>query len=300
MKPQPRRNIDFAHPLKPYNKLIINMALTGMTPTKKDTPFVPTTIDEIIDDAIKCVNVGASMLHIHARDGNGTPTYKAEIYEQIIKGIREKCPEIVICVTTSGRYYNQFIKRAEVLTLNGSLKPDMASLTLGSIDFPDQTSINEPLTIIRLAEKMKKAGIKPELEVFDTGMINMAKYLYKKGYIEPPFYFNILLGSIYSTQARMADLCYLVHQLPQKSIWAGAGIGIFQRVVNNASIIMGGHVRTGIEDNIWYDYEKNELTTNVKTILRLREMAKIIGREIAKPQETRKMLGLKPSGEKQG
>lgn len=298
MKPQIRRNIDFAHPLKPYNKLIINVALTGMTPIKKDTPFVPTTIDEIIDDAIKCVNVGASMLHIHARDRNGVPTYKAEIYEQIIKGIREKYPEIVICVTTSGRYYNQFIKRAEVLKLNGSLKPDMASLTLGSIDFPDQTSINEPLTIIRLAEKMKKAGIKPELEVFDTGMINMAKYLYKKGYIEPPFYFNILLGSIYSTQARMADLCYLVDQLPKKSIWAGAGIGIFQRVVNNASIIMGGHVRTGIEDNIWYDYEKNELTTNVKTILRLREMAKIIGREIAKPQETRKMLDLKSNEEK--
>jgi uncharacterized protein (DUF849 family) len=298
MKPQTRRNIDFAHPLKPYNKLIINVALTGMTPIKKDTPFVPITIDEIIDDAIKCVNVGASMLHIHARDRNGVPTYKAEIYEQIIKGIREKCPAIVICVTTSGRYYNQFIKRAEVLKLNGSLKPDMASLTLGSIDFPDQTSINEPLTIIRLAEKMKKVGIKPELEVFDTGMINMAKYLYKKGYIEPPFYFNILLGSIYSTQARMADLCYLVDQLPKKSIWAGAGIGIFQRVVNNASIIMGGHVRTGIEDNIWYDYEKNELTTNVKTILRLKEMAKIIGREIAKPQETRKMLDLKSNEEK--
>lgn len=280
-----------AHPLKPYDKLIINVALTGMVPTKKDSPFVPTTVDEIIEDAIKCASVGASILHIHARDSDEAPTYKAEAYAEIIEGIRSKCPDVIICVTTSGRTYGEFEKRSEVLELRDHVKPDMASLTLGSINFPDQTSINEPETILRLAKKMKSVGIKPELEVFDTGMINTARYLYRKGVIEPPFYFNILFGSIYATQARMSDLCYLVSQLPQGSIWAGAGIGIFQLIINSASVIMGGNVRTGIEDNIWYDHEKTELTTNVKTIQRVCEIAAIIGREIATPSETRKMLG---------
>ncbi|MDY6964400.1 MAG: 3-keto-5-aminohexanoate cleavage protein [Halobacteriota archaeon] len=282
---------DLAHPLKPYDKLIINVALTGMVPTKKDSPFVPTTVDEIIEDAIKCASVGASILHIHARDSDEAPTYKAEAYAEIIEGIRSKCPDVIICVTTSGRTYGEFEKRSEVLELRDHVKPDMASLTLGSINFPDQTSINEPETILRLAKKMKSVGIKPELEVFDTGMINTARYLYRKGVIEPPFYFNILFGSIYATQARMSDLCYLVSQLPQGSIWAGAGIGIFQLIINSASVIMGGNVRTGIEDNIWYDHEKTELTTNVKTIQRVCEIAAIIGREIATPSETRKMLG---------
>ena len=283
---------DRPHPLKPYDKLIINVALTGMVPSKKDTPFVPTSVEEIIKDAINCVSAGANILHVHARDGGELPTYKSEVYAKIIEGIRRKYPDVVICVTTSGRTYGEFKKRSEVLDLSDSVKPDMASLTLGSLNFPDQTSINEPETILKLAKKMKSVGIKPELEVFDTGMINTAKYLYRKGLIDPPFYFNFLLGSIYSTQARMSDLCHLVNQLPKNSVWAGAGMGTFQHIVNSASIIMGGHVRTGIEDNIWYDYEKTKLTTNVKTILKVRKVADIIGRKIATPLEAREMLGL--------
>src|SRR3989338_793835 len=122
-----------AHPLKPYSKLIINAAITGMTPTKSDTPFVPVNIDEIIEDAIKCVSAGASILHIHARDKDEKPIYKADVYARIIEGIRHECPQVVICVTTSGRMYNEFEKRSEVLDLAGYVKPDMASLTLGSL-----------------------------------------------------------------------------------------------------------------------------------------------------------------------
>jgi len=285
-------NTEDPHPLKPYNKIIINAAITGMVPRKKDTPFVPVTVDEIVEDAIKCISVGASILHIHARDRDEKPTYKAEVFAEIIEGIRREYPEVVICVTTSGRTYNEFEKRSEVLDLDGFVKPDMASLTLGSLNFPAEASINEPKMIMKLAEEMNLKGIKPELEIFDTGMINTAKYLCRKGYISPPFYFNIILGSIYSTQAKMSDLSYLVSLLPQDAVWAGGGTGIFQLVVNAAAIIMGGHVRVGLEDNIWYDYYKKELSTNEKSIQRLRRIACELGREIATPAEAREMLGL--------
>jgi 3-keto-5-aminohexanoate cleavage enzyme len=287
-----RNNAEDPHPLRPYSKLIINAAITGMVPRKKDTPYVPVTIDEIVEDAVKCVSAGASILHLHARDEHETPTYKAEYFAKIIEGIRPKCPEVIICVTTSGRTYNEFEKRSEVLDLDGLVKPDMASLTLGSLYFPAETGVNEPHVIMKLAERMKEKGITPELEVFDTGMINTAKYLYRKGYISPPFYFNVILGSIYSTQARMSDLCYLVNTLPQDALWAGGGIGIFQLTVNTAAIVMGGHVRIGIEDNIWYDYKKMELTTNVKSIQRVKRIASELGREIATPLEAREMMGL--------
>jgi len=281
-----------AHPLKPYGKLIINAAITGMNPTKKDTPFVPVKVDEIIEDALKCVSAGASILHIHARDKDEKPTYRADVYARIIKGIRRECPQVVICVTTSGRTYKEFEKRSEVLDLDGYVKPDMASLTLGSLNFRAHASMNEPSMIMRLAEAMTAKGIKPELEIFDTGMINTAKYLCRKEYIRPPFYFNIILGSIYSTQAKMSDLSYLVNLLPKDATWAGGGIGIFQLLVNSASIIMGGHVRVGIEDSIWYDCQKKELSTNEKSIERIVRIAGELGRGIATPGEAREILGL--------
>jgi 3-keto-5-aminohexanoate cleavage enzyme len=287
-----RNSTEDPYPFQPYSRLIINAAITGIVPRKKDTPHVPVTVDEIITDAVKCVSAGASILHLHARDEQENPTHKAEWFAKIIEGIRMHHPEVIICVTTSGRNYNEFEKRSEVLDLEGSVKPDMASLTLGSLNFPEGAAVNEPRMIMKLAEKMKKRGITPELEVFDAGMINTAKYLYRQGYISPPFYFNVILGSIYSVQARMSDLCYLVNTLPQDAVWAAGGIGIFQPTANAAGILMGGHVRVGIEDNIWYDRKKAELTTNVKSILRVRRIAAELGREIASPQEARQMMGL--------
>ena len=287
-----RFRVDEPHPLNPFSKLIINAAITGMVPKKKDTPHVPVTVEEITEDAINCVAAGASILHLHARDEEENPTYKAEVYAKMIEGIRQECPDVIICVTTSGRTYNEFEKRSEVLDLDGFVKPDMASLTLGSLNFPKQASINDPEMIMKLAEKMKEKGIMPELEIFDTGMVNTARYLHRSGYLSPPFYFNVILGSVYSTQARMSDLSYLISLLPPDAVWASGGIGLFQLVVNTAAIVMGGHVRTGVEDNIWYDHRKTELTTNEKSIQRIGRIARELGREIATPEEARNMLGL--------
>ena len=283
------------HPLQPYNKLIINAAITGIVPTKAQTPFVPVSTEEIIEDGILCALAGASILHLHARATDQKPTCKASAFAPIIEGIRRECPDVIICVTTSGRAFNDFASRSEVLDLDGHAKPDMASLTLGSLNFPTQASINDPEMIQRLAEKMKNRSIKPELEIFDSGMLNAAKHLFRKRYLAPPFYFNIILGSIYSAQARVTDLAHLVSQLPRNAAWAAGGIGVFQLVANSAAILMGGHVRVGIEDNIWYDHKKTMLTTNEKSIERIKRIATEFEREIATPLEARTMVGLQPA-----
>ncbi|MBU7004592.1 MAG: 3-keto-5-aminohexanoate cleavage protein, partial [Theionarchaea archaeon] len=219
------------YPLRPYPKLIINCALTGMVPTKGDTPYVPTDPEEIIRDAESCIEVGASMLHVHARDEEGKPTYRKEIYREAIRGIRDLNEEVIICASTSGRLFRDPVLRGEVLDLRGKAKPDMGSLTLGSFNFPgaivalsrkgvgedhsNSISPNPPETIVDLAEHMKRRGIKPELEVFEAGMINYGLYLIRKGTIpdERP-YFNLILGSLGASRASMSSLAHMVDNLP--------------------------------------------------------------------------------------
>ena len=194
------RDFDMPYPLRPYPKLIINAAITGMVATKADNPNVPISIPEIIDDAIRCCRAGASIVHIHARDKNGLPSSDRRIYAEIIEGIRAKCPDVIICVSASGRLESSFEKRSDVLNLDGAARPDMASLTLGSFNFLRQASVNSPETIEKLAVKMRGNAIVPEMEIFDTGMINTAKVLVRKGVLREPFYCNLLLGSAYTAR----------------------------------------------------------------------------------------------------
>jgi uncharacterized protein (DUF849 family) len=282
-------------PVKPYEKLIINVALTGMVPTKIDNPYVPITPEEIIKDACKCYKAGASIVHIHAREDNGKPSYKSTIFEQIISGIKKKCPDLLICVTTSGRLFRNFDQRSEVLSIGEDMKPELASLTLGSLNFPKSASVNSPNIIKKLASKMDEVGMKPELEVFEVGMLNFAVYLIKKKYLKPPLYVNLLLGSLGTMPARTIDLCHLVHSLPKKSIWGGAGIGKFQLPINVTAIVMGGHVRLGLEDNLYYDSNREIYATNEKLVKRIARIAKEVGREIANPAEARRILNLEQS-----
>lgn len=174
-----------------FDKLIINAALTGMVPTKQDNPNVPVTPAEIVADARRCRDAGASIVHIHARDEHGQPTYHKEVFAEIIAGIRQSCPELLISVTTSGRVHREFAQRADVLTLEGALKPDFASLTLGSMNFPNQASANAPEMIRDLATAMNHRGIVPELELFELGMVDYAKYLIDHVVLKPPLYANI-------------------------------------------------------------------------------------------------------------
>lgn len=275
---------------KELGKLIIQLAPTGIVPTKEDNPSVPLTPDEIIGQTITAYRLGVSSVHIHARDEAGRPTTRKDIYEEIIAGIRKTCPDIIICASTSGRIPGG--RRDEVL----DLAPDMASLTPGSVTFRDSISINPSGEIMHLARQMTRQGIKPEIEVFEAGFINTARYLQKKGILAAPLFFNFLMGSLGSIPADVRDLVYLVESLPEGSTWAAAGIGRFQMQVAAAAILMGGHVRIGLEDSIYRDYRERTLTTNEELVKWVVGMAQCLGREIASPREAREILALRPRG----
>lgn len=278
------------------DKLIINLAPTGMVPMKADTPHVPITPAEIADDCRRCYDAGASILHLHARDEGGKPTWKPDIYRRIIAAVKNRCPDAVICVSTSGRTFGAFEHRSAVLELTGDEKPEMASLTLGSLNFPKQASVNEPSMICALAQKMQDNGIVPELEVFDMGMIDYAQFLIQRGILTTPYYFNILLGSLGMLSATPFHLATCVMSLPPGSTWAGAGIGRFQFDVNSLAIVSGGHVRVGIEDNLYRDVRTREPITNCELVERLANLARAAERGIATPDEARRLIGLSGRG----
>ncbi|WP_396590108.1 3-keto-5-aminohexanoate cleavage protein [Allomuricauda sp. R78024] len=275
--------------------LIINFTPTGMIPTKEMTPHVPVTVSEIVEDVHRATEIGITMVHLHARDEDtGIPTYKKETYAQIIEGIRKFDSKLVICVSLSGRNFNKLEQRSEALFLEGDLKPDMGSLTLSSLNFNKVASTNSPQMIQDLARVMKEQGIVPELEVFDAGMINYAKYLEHKELIQSPYYFNLLLGNIACAQADLLHTGIMIKDLPKNSFWSLAGIGTTQLQMNSIAIAIGGGVRVGLEDNIWYDTDRTELATNESLLRRVHTIAKANSRAIMKPEELRKKMNLLP------
>lgn len=272
---------------------ILNLAPTGMLPTRAVTPHVPLTVDEIVADARRCIDLGANMLHLHARDDHGRPAYDKDIYARLIGGIRDSHPDVVICVSLSGRDFSEFEQRADPLRLSGDLKPDMASLTLASMNFSRTASVNSPEMIQRLAERMLEAGVRPELEVFDAGMLNYAHYLLDKGLIQPPLYFNFLLGNIASAQAKPSALGLLISELPDGAFWSGGGIGASQLSMNTQGLLYGDGVRVGLEDYLWLDAQRQQLASNAQLVTRICELARFFDKRPASPASVRAALGLK-------
>ncbi len=273
--------------------LIINFTPTGMIPTKDMTHHVPISVSEIIEDVHAAFEIGITMVHLHARDeSTGEPTYRAEVYRRIIEGIRKFSKDLVICVSLSGRTFKEFEKRAEPLQIDGDLKPDMGSLTLSSVNFNFEDSMNSPKMIQSLAREMKQRGIFAELEAFDAGMINYAKYLERKGLLDPPHYFNLLLGNIACALADLLHLGVMVRDLPPHSFWSVAGIGNAQLMMNSIAVAFGGGVRVGLEDNIWYDHKRTRLARNIDLIRRIHTLADANERQIMLPSEFRSLLNL--------
>lgn len=264
-----------------------------MVPTKHMTPHVPITVNEILEDVHAALEIGITLVHLHARDENtGQPTYKAEIYQRLIEKIRKFSNDVVICVSLSGRSFQEFEKRSQPLCLTGQAKPDMGSLTLSSLNFSSGENINSPIMIERLALEMKERSIRPELEVFDIGMINYAKYLERKGVLEPPHYFNLIVGNIASAQADMLQIGIMLKELPPNSLWSLGGIGDKQLAANSMGIIFGGGVRVGIEDNIWMDSQKRVHAKNIDLLKRVKLIAEIYERPIMTPAEFRRLFEL--------
>ena len=233
-----------------------------MVPQKRDTPHVPISPTEIIEQTHQAFEVGITIVHVHAREEDGTPSWKPEIYQEIIEGIRKHCSGLIICASTSGRNVSDFDKRSAVI----ELKPDMCSLTLSSLNFMQQASVNEPKFINKLAEKMNRFGVHPELECFDLGMINYGNYLIKKGVLKAPYYWNLIFGNIAGFQPKPNHISAAVGDIPESHSIAFGGIGQFQGIVISDAITGGFGVRVGLEDNIWLDTGQSKLATNIQLL----------------------------------
>ncbi len=282
-------------PANPENhKVIINACLTGMVPTKKDNSFLPVTVKEIVKAALDTAKLGATIIHIHPRDESGKPTWEKEYFARIIGGIREKNDKLLISATTSGRYWQEFEKRSACLELKGDLKPDLASLTVGSMNFMHDESMSSPVMIERLAKKMQDNGIKVEFEIFEPGMLHKADFLLERGIIaDKKPYFNIFLGSLGTSPLEPTSLAAMLNLLPAGAIWAIAGIGRYQLDANVLGLTLGGNIRLGLEDNLFFDRKRTTLASNVTLLKRVVSLIKHLDLEIAAPAEARKILAVK-------
>lgn len=277
------------------DKIIVNFTPTGMIPRKKQTPHVPVSPKEIIDEVKAAWEQGISMVHLHARNiEDEAPAFQRDIYAEIIGGIRNFAPELVICASTSGRVLNTFETRSDVLSLEDDLKPDMASLTLSSLNFNKSASVNEPSMIVALAERMKEKGIRPELELFDIGMVNYFNYLVRKEILTPPYYANLILGNIACAQADLLHIGCMIKDFPERTVFSLGGVGNPQLQMNSLAIAMGWGVRVGLEDNYWYDSARTTLATNQSLLERIHRIVAANEKEVMSSRELRLLLDLEP------
>lgn len=257
-----------------------------MVPIKSQTPYVPITPSEIIEQVHEAYGIGITIAHLHAREVSEIPAYSKNIYRDIFEGVRKNCPGLIICGSTSGRTFSEFEKRSQVI----ELQPDMCSLTLSSLNFIGQASINAPDMIIQLAEKMNQNGVKQELECFDLGMINFGKYLIKKGIIKPPYYWNLIFGNIAGFQSSFSHVAYAVNELDMDNNFVALGaMGQAQLSINTMAIANGLGVRVGIEDNIWFDQAKIKKATNAELLKRIHQIMVIHEKRLMTSEE----LGIK-------
>lgn len=274
--------------------LIINLAPTGIVANSQASPYLPLTHERIIDDVAHALELGVQMVHLHARNADESHCADPEPYGRLIEAIR-KLPggrECVLVVSTSGRSNQSFESRSRVLELDGAMKPDMASLTLSSLNFMQSASINTPDTIRSLAQRMQEVGIKPELEIFDLGMLNFAKVLNKEGLLAKTVYANLLLGNINGAQTELLHAGILLSGIPDEWVVSIAGVGRFQLNANTLGIIYADGVRVGLEDNLWYDSSRTTLATNRTLVERTVRLASEMERPLAERKAIRQCLGL--------
>ena len=245
-----------------FVKKIINFTPTG-TQTTRDNSYAPLIPNEIIESVHEANELGISIVHLHARDEITLEnTYKKEVYQKIIEGVKKYCPELLICVSLTGRNFPELEKRSEVL----QLLPDMGSLTMSSLNFPSGTSVNQPNMILSLIDEMDKYGVQPEIECFDTGMLNYTNYLISKGKLKTPYHINFILGNIYNGQCDLSNLSSIKSNLPSNSYVCLGGIGNQQLKSNLYGLLDFDGIRIGLEDNLYF--KNKEKTTNIELLKR--------------------------------
>lgn len=268
------------------DKLIITVALSGAEVSREDNPNLPVTPAEIAEEAYRCCQAGASIIHLHVRDEDEAATQSGDIFKETIDKIKEKCDPI-IQVSTGGAVGMEPEERLQPVYL----KPEMATLTTGSVNFGDDVFLNPLAYIEDFAKVMQKHGVKPEVEVFDVGMVNNALQLLKKGLLTEPLHFDFVMGVPGAIPATIQNLLHLVDAIPSSSTWSVAGMGRHELPLGTAAIIMGGHVRVGFEDNIYF--EKGVLAeSNAQLVERIARVAQIHNRPVASPNQARQVLNL--------
>ncbi|WP_418462729.1 3-keto-5-aminohexanoate cleavage protein [Frisingicoccus sp.] len=278
------------------NKRIITAAVTGAWPTRQDNPALPVTPEEIAEDVYECWKAGAAVAHIHVRNDDGTPCTDFERYKETIDLIRAKkdC-DICINITSSGGTLGsgstEEDDEARIKPIR-ELLPEICSYDCGTMNWQNRTILeNHPRFLETLGKEAQRLDIKPEIEIFDAGMIYTAEHYVKTGILKAPCHFQLILGAAGGVKATVEDLIMLKGRIPEGSTWAAAGIGRGHVPIMMATIAMGGHLRVGLEDNVYYS--KGVLAeNNAQLVSRAKRLIEEAGYETATPEEARKILGL--------
>ena len=272
------------------DKLIISACICGAEVTKENTPAVPYTVEEVVREAKSAYDAGAALIHLHVRWDDGTPTQDKGRFQEMVDAIRKECPDVIIQPSTGGAVGMTDLERLQSTEITPT--PEMATLDCGTCNFGgDEIFINTDNTIANFGDIMQERGIKPECEVFDKGMIDLALKAAKKGHIKYPIHFDFVLGV--QMTATVRDLVIMATSIPADSTWTATGIGKNAWGIAAATIAMGGHVRVGFEDNVYMS--KGVLAkSNGEMVERVVQMAKLLNREVATPAEAREILGLAP------
>ncbi|OQC06120.1 MAG: 3-keto-5-aminohexanoate cleavage enzyme [Candidatus Cloacimonetes bacterium ADurb.Bin089] len=272
--------------------LILTAAITGAETSRKDQPNLPLTPQEQADEAKACFEAGARVIHLHIREDDGRPSQRLERFQEAITAIRKAVPEIIIQISTGGAVGEAFDKRLAPL----ALKPEMATLNAGTLNFGDDIFINHPADIIRLAEAFKTYDVVPEIEVYESGMIDAVAKLIKKGVItHSPLHIQFVLGVPGGMSGKPKNLMYMIEHLREEipsATWAVAGIGKWHIPTSLIALVTGGHIRCGFEDNIFY-HKGIVAQSNAQLVARLARIAQEIGRPLATPEQARAIFALK-------
>jgi 3-keto-5-aminohexanoate cleavage enzyme len=266
--------------------VMITAAMVGAEVTRDQQPGLPTSPQEIISAAVECYEAGATIIHIHVRDADGKATQDAGIFREVVEGIRARC-DVITQVSTGGAIWMSADERLQSI----ECRPDMATLTTGTVNFGDGVFMNNRGLVETFARRLLDYGIVPEIEIFDAGMLDEAMRLRNMGLITDPLQFEFVMGVPGGIGADPAHLVHLVRSLPPESTWSVAGIGRHQLTLGTIALAMGGNVRVGFEDNIYY--RKGQLAkTNAELVARIVRIAQELDRPVATPAQAREMLHL--------
>jgi 3-keto-5-aminohexanoate cleavage enzyme len=270
--------------------MVITAALVGAEVTREQTPYLPITAEEIGVEAAKCREAGAAMVHIHVREPDGRPSQRAELFDAAIREIRKRC-DVLVQVSTGGAVGMSADERCGGLELVGDTKPDMATLTTGTVNFGDDVFLNPRKLVRDIAQRIRKIGLRPELECFDVGMIDEAFALNREGLVDFPAHFDFVLGVGGALSARANALDFMIASLPEQSTWTVAAMGRHQLPFVEHAATRGGNARVGLEDNIFMS--KGVLAKgSSELVAEAAKRARALGRELATPQQAREQLRL--------